>query len=542
MKEKNNPDNLEQFFQQSLRNYEEDPGKEFWDKIVPVIPTKPVVESKPFYRGWMILAAFIGGILLSSLFFFWHSNNAYISKLEIEVNKRTQTISTLEQQVIQLQQTIITKDQELIKASLVKTKNKLQEGKASPENLFSSSVTSKKAIAISPTKNKSFIKPEIARTKSVVVTNSAKDISVLQPFSTNFKTARPLLLNQYSASFLNYKSTLLLTDYQLISNHFFNREMERFITPEVKKIDRIADFDEIPSDKVFSIRFDKDYHLINWAEVKNTHPTSNTKGLDIDDDGLTSFIIASFNPISNLKYQLNGYRPNITISEVAGVKSALNWSITSGIETKTNWSFQIGLDFNELVLGKQSINNVRFKANELPLVNGNYTFSFNQITDGALGAVTINSQLLNQIRNDGEDVLDGDLFQLVVNTNQPLRIVRMPIMGGYKFQLNSRWYLTPKVGLAAVWSIKEQTELGDIHTLNERLSIQRSDIFLTNKVTRELLEGVFRAELGYRWRKKWFLVAEPRFKYRTKPLFTFKGVALEDAPFQVLLGIRYNID
>jgi len=255
---------------------------------------------------------------------------------------------------------------------------------------------------------------------------------------------------------------------------------------------------------------------------------------------LTSFITGYINPLSSFKYNLKGYQPKVpTLLESAGIGSSWNWSVYVGFETKSKWSVQMGFDYNNLTIIKESVNNVRFKKEDAQRVNGGYVYSFNQRTDGPLGQVSVSSTIFNQFKNDGQDILDGDLFQLSISTEQPVKIIRLPILGGYRFDLSNRFFVTPKLGVSAVWKIKDLIQLREIKTFSDRLSLQRSGIFLTTKTTTESLEANFRTEFGFRWRKRWYLVAEPRYKYG-KSLFQYNDLELKDSPFHLMIGIRFN--
>ena len=66
MKEEKKPDNLEDFFQRVLQGDEEDPGADFWDRIAPNIAPKPTGKPPFVFKGWMVLLAFLGGLLSST--------------------------------------------------------------------------------------------------------------------------------------------------------------------------------------------------------------------------------------------------------------------------------------------------------------------------------------------------------------------------------------------------------------------------------------------------------------------------------------------
>ena len=102
MKGKNKPDNLEEFFQRVLGEYEEDPGEDFWDRIAPNIPAKPVATSF-VYKGWMLALAFLIGLLLSGLFFYWQSNSQLIENFETRIVEKDTQIELLQQKILVLE-------------------------------------------------------------------------------------------------------------------------------------------------------------------------------------------------------------------------------------------------------------------------------------------------------------------------------------------------------------------------------------------------------------------------------------------------------
>jgi len=517
MEGKNKPNNLEKFFQQALGEYEEDPGEAFWDRIAPNIPQKPIGTAF-VYKRWMILFAFFGGVLLSSLVFYWQLNNQLFNTLETQIVEKNNQIEALQQQIIRFQalteskETTITTLENRIKNSIVKKEEITQ-----PNPVLSSKQIDSPKKAKSNTSPKAekepFIKLEVARETGVVATASTSDGSWLQPFliptSRNYSQLFEKDANLNSLE----RTRRLLFDNQLISNSFFAGERDDFASKTIAETtsEKIVNLALLPNKKDGKIIFDENPYELSLAEkIALFEKAKKPLDLKIDDDELTSFITGTLNPASGYKYNLDGFLPNGgAVAELTGITSSWNWSVYGGFETKSKWSVQVGLDFNSLTIVKESINNIRFKV---------------------------------EYKNDGQDVLDGDLFKLSISTEQPVKIIRLPIMGGYRFDLSKRFYVTPKLGVSAVWKIKDQTQLRQVSTFSERLSLQNSGIFLTTKTTTESLEANFRTEFGFRWRKRWYLVAEPRFKYSGKALFQYGNLALSDTPFHIMVGIRFNVD
>jgi len=546
MKGKNKPDNLEQFFQQVLGEYEEDPGEVFWDRIAPNIPKKPGGTSF-VYKGWMLGVTFLGGLLLSSLFFYWQSNTSdLLSSLEMQIIEKDNQIERLQQQIIvfqNLQETGMypsenktiefnTKNEEITQLKTVLSSNALD----SPEKA--------RLITKSQANKESFIKLETAR-KTSVATAASKNGSRLQPyFSSMGKDFSQLFTTETTNSRL-VKMNSSLTDDQLIKISYFKKTLKN--SPLAKKKTVVAktesELDLLPTKKDWIVSSDKNNFDLSLAEKLALYSKSKAlKNADKDVGELNSFIIGFINPLSSYKYNLAGYRATgAAVLGSTGIGTSWNWSVHGGIQTKSKWSVQMGFDFNQLTIIKEDVKNIRFRLEDSDPINGGYFYSFNQRTDGPLGQISVSTTILNQIKNDGEDILDGDLFQLSISTEQPVKIIRLPIMSGYRFDLSKRFYLTPKLGISAVWKIKDQTQLGEIKTFSDRLSVQNSDIFLTTKITTESLEANFRTEFGFRWRKRWYLVAEPRFKYG-KSLFRYRSLELKDAPFHMMIGIRFNVD
>ncbi len=536
MKEEKKPDNLEHFFQRVLNDYEEDPGVDFWDRIIPNIPSKP--EGKPpfVYKGWMVFLAFITGGLLSAFLFNWQSNTRLIEDLEKEIFLKETQIVELEETVRQIKTTYVRKEaiDQTINDSKIKTERTIRETSNSSDNNFN--YTKKSTVGL-PDDKKQFIKLETTRTTSVVPTTHLMQGSGPQRFvsSNNFDQ----LFKAPSPWTSNYQSMQLLFDKQLISNSknsgIYRAEKERV---------SMDNFDQLPVKEKLELDYPTNTFDLTESDKKLLLPKpTKVISIGLGDDAPTAFISATINPLSSYKYNLKGHTPqSSSFVETAGITTSWNWSVYAGFENKSKGSFQVGLDFNKLVLFKESRHNIRFNAEEATRINGGYLVSLIQRSDGALGQIVVNANIFNKLRNDENDIQDGDLFSLSIRTEQPVQILRLPIMGGYRIDLSRRFYMTPKLGVSAVWKIREQTQLKSIGAFSDRINIQNADIFLTNTVTTESLEAIFRTEFGYRWKSKWYIVAEPRFKYSGKGLFNYKQVELVDSPFHLMFGIRFNID
>jgi len=237
MKGKNKPDNLEDFFK-PLGEYEEDPGVDFWDRIVPVIPNKPT-SSGFVYRGWMIIMAFLGGLLLSSLFFYWQSNTILLNNLEIQLVEKNSQIDLLQQEVVTLQNwkainthTSENKTDEIITANKAITRPK---SVLNPKMIGSPEKS--KLNASIQTDKEPFIKLEIAQKTAVVATASTIDGSWLQSrFSPTTQDFSQLFLATNKKINIA-KQQRLLFDNQLISNSFFEGENSAFTEDNIVEKD-----------------------------------------------------------------------------------------------------------------------------------------------------------------------------------------------------------------------------------------------------------------------------------------------------------------
>lgn len=546
MKNKNKPDNLESFFQRVLKDYEEEPDVSFWNNIAPNIPAKPVGPISTGYKGWMVIAAFVSGLLFSSIGFFLQSNTSLINTLKEEITIKDTYVNELKFEIERLKkaknmaETLSTVNQQQHKKQEITQRIDLQE-----RDIL---LASKKSNLVSPTNKNRLIKLEIARNKGAVATTQSSIGSKLQ---SSFLKETVFIGKDFSYYFQPARVSVndwLLFDNQLITNSFFAKKSGVFydeneeesqsgvnLKKDLANLDLLKPAliaDKIRTEEIDQKKIDKLLKL-----------TKRKPNFGLGNDGLTSFLTFSMNPVSGLKYNLDGYQPNPnTIVESEGITSSWNWSVYGGFETKSKWSVQMGVDYNKLTIVKESVNNIQFKVDESQKINEGYVYSFNRRSDGALGSVSVSTTVFNQIKNDNQDIANGDLFKLSVSTEQPIQIIRVPILGGYRFDLSSRFYLMPKIGFSSVWKTKDRTQLRSVNTFDDRLSVQNAGIFLTSKVTTESLEANFRTEFGFRWRPRWYLVAEPRFKYAGKSLFSYKDLELRDSPFHLMLGIRFNVD
>ncbi len=581
MERNNKQDNLERFFQQSLQGFEEDPGADFWDRIVPIIPDRPIISSNSvFYKGWMLFLSFGLGVLATSLYFHWQLNNERLIYAEQLIQQNQQSIEAIRKK-------LKTETVKLPKAESLTPNPKNQEKKQlslSKKTIFTSkeSPGSNFESALKNQKNDLVIKPVIARQKSVVAPIADASNGTLQPFYLFEKKNHLSIFETTGKAPVLKTGEQLLFDNQLITNTFFNKQLVTNQQLNGEKIEMVG-FNPIPSEKNFEIIATEDFGKLSRSDKRILEQFSNLNPIEKANQGeLRTFLVMSFNSLVSKNYKFEGYRDNVPISHRATTKLVRNWSINAGIENRKNWIFQLGLDYNNLKLVKKSTINVRYHFSASDPTIGGYIQSFNRKYDSALGPVSIistifhkaksdkhsllndaetttivnqmehekqgsldgaePSTIFNQIENDGQDLLDGAQIKLTATTEQPLKFVRLPILSGYKLHLGSRWQITPKAGFAVTWGIKEKVKLQGVETSHKRLVVRNEEILITNTFTQRYLEGLFRTEFAYRWRPAWYIIAEPQLKIGNKALFTYNSVGLEERPWQLFLGLRFNIE
>ena len=333
MKGKNKPDNLEDFFK-PLGEYEEDPGIDFWERIAPMVPPK----MSPVDKGWMLAIAFVAGLLLSSLFFYWQSNTKFLKNLETQIIEKNKQIAILQQQVIELQ-----KQQ---KENKNKDNNPIVDIDSNNEEITQQKSALSLRIIDSPEKvnlrtepiqtdQESIIKLEIARKTALVTAASNMDGGWLQRFLHSVNQDFLKLFKDNNKSINIVKLQQLLTDKQLISNTFFEGLSKDYAAPsKSKKVTKQSkNLNLLPVKKTTSIAFDKNNFAFSLAEKTQLLGKAITPKLELEADyeKLTAFITGSINPLSSYKYDLVGYEPAGSINfGSAGVGTSWNWSLYDG--------------------------------------------------------------------------------------------------------------------------------------------------------------------------------------------------------------------
>ena len=548
MKKSEQPDNLESFFRNALEDYREDPGLSMWGRISASLPgaTVATTTGSALWSSWMLLVAFGVGILLSGLVFYYYQQNHQLNVIETELHSKLTTIKTLEARIHQLEREVDQQNQQLAihEQSAANWQQKALEWEQTEQML---------------TQSLGAFQENTIRPKSSGQNRFIKLTTARQPFEksvpgvpqTTFSSAvGRLFLGGKSASgrtngvAWTNRTEQLLFDKHLIRNTFFQTPPvpQKTVNSSEERSAMVANLLFLDGRPLRQLTFRTNNAMKTAADLDRLRKLQIPPNLFTNDSDVRAFINVSVNPLMKMKYHLAGYPELFSATSTLGIQNALNWSVNLGIEAKSRWSFQMGINYDALSLVREERNNIRFTASDATANHGGFVYGFNLRTDAALGPVVATSTVFNQTRGDGEDVLDGDLFGVRLTTRQPVRVIRLPILGGYRFDVARRFYITPKVGLSAVWKVRDRTQLDRLQTFSERISVQRADIFLTSKSTSEALEANLWTEFGFRYRQHWYLTAETRFRYGPSALFEYKNLALQNSALQFNLGIRYNIE
>ena len=136
---------------------------------------------------------------------------------------------------------------------------------------------------------------------------------------------------------------------------------------------------------------------------------------------------------------------------------------------------------------------------------------------------------------------NGEIFMLNVGLQQLIKITGISSQVGYRFQLNTRWAFTPKVGFSASWGQKGKAILQAASLVDDRQQLTQINLSNTNVTRSNLIEGLLTPEIAYRYSKRISFTTAPQFRLSFAPFFNNSERRVRHHFGLLKLGIRIHL-
>jgi len=166
-------------------------------------------------------------------------------------------------------------------------------------------------------------------------------------------------------------------------------------------------------------------------------------------------------------------------------------------------------------------------------IQGKYTFNFSQDEED----VSVGLTLFQPSGSSTAKLEDGDVFKTTVALQQQVELSRIYLSLGYKFNLNHRFQLIPKIGGGTILYNNLNTQISQVNVQNDVLIAQSFTIEGSQSKRRVLSSWQLSLDALYRWKPRWSIQANATQRVGFQPLRT---VQFERANgfFDLNLGLR----
>jgi len=482
-------DKLEQFFQNSLESYKENPSPDLWSEMESSIPPPPS-STIPFWKTYgagSFLILVIGLVVFIGFQKMQHAEtladiNKTIELQDQTINKITKELDEVQNQFLEKEET--KKDEENLKSN----KNTISQ-----QYIYKSEKNKKTQFSKNESKEE-IAKKESAKTDENIISNEAANIlqsKTKQDFSKKEdspNTITSLGLNKID-EVAKIPTAFLLADFT--ENEKFDLSKEKYVVFKEKRIRR-------KGVEIFG-NFNKIYPTIKLKE---------------------SFL--DYNNPNNQEYNYG-----LLLSFPVGKKGAIQYGLGFG---KSHRSFAVENDFvysnSEIEIG-----NNRARTN--------YIFNF---TTNYNGYVKFQTFIDNNKENDLLDIQTGDSFTAKINYIKRQKYMVFPVFYKYYFSNESKklnWSL--KMGAIQRFAYSEtEVAYGNASSFSQsRLKYAYSKIISINndKSSRNQTELVLGTGIEYRFSKNGLLIFEPIFKQS----MILEG-NIRPYSFGFYTGVRWNFE
>ena len=489
-------DKFEQFFQDSLKDYNSNPSDDLWSELEHQIPPPPKSSIYKKMGGWMFL--FFAIVLLSTTIL-WQQ---YENKIE-NIN---QTLKTQDQKI-----TSITN--ELKGNNLEKENISTEESEESLKEIGLTKDISKtsKFNEIIEGKREKNIFDKIIINKTEIEKVNAKDVGGNK--NVDLKNVNTLLNSITQTS----QSTQPIENFSVTTPHKEEETKTDFSTIAIPE--SISSLDVFLDHTDPSLDFYRDFETLNFGtpKVKNSVEFYNNNGWVLPNMTTTDFTVESTN-LSNRFFDLG---------------------VLYGIRLTDRVLLQLGISYGGEQTGIQFQKTFKYAEDEV-FVNNNLTQTkFVYLFTSNYRKQKIDFFILNEKQNDGDDVVANDPFTMNIQIKRRQRFFTAPVILKYFLgKKNQRLSGSLKIGFFQKVSFLEN-ELSEVNVKDishPRLFHNRTLVTQIGFQRTKNLSYLLGAGVEYKLNSRSTLIIEPTFQ---KTIFGLDEIL----PYNlgVHTGLRLNL-
>ena len=493
-------DKLEQFFQNSLEHYQEQPADDAWEKMERSIPPPPAapVRFSGKNKTWLGLFLIIGMLFLIAVGF-W-GNSQQLNEIKMSVDLQDEKIKAMAserlQKTIQAEEDFLRKNED---TSIKETQESEGIGK------LSNSIFAKKQLG-----------------------TIGGDLLIETDFGKRDNRSTEKLSNKFLNENINSNIDLLKED-----------NPTEFLNTKSESVEAVKSSQKISAENRTFETLDSIESLFSEAILAERKPIENFTIIGLEKE-LPKRGFELFGNISKI------FPRQKIINSGVSFENQQNDNVDIGllyhIPFNQNWSLQFGIGMGRTVHSSIIPKAFEYASNEVTLgddlLQTNYYYQLENNYDGKIGVTTYFD---NQKQNDGQDVLPGDYFSTEIILSRKQDYLVVPLLLKYTHgNENRRLRWTMKTGIFERIYFKKgnynSIEIKNISSTRLSHNQTQFEIIEGVKSNRKMeMEFVLGTGIEYAPNQNFTIVLEPIFK---------KAITLQEqiepATFGIYTGLRWN--
>jgi len=524
MENKNNLDRLEQYFQNALEQQEDLPSADFWERVEPLIPSPEKKKRRLFFLlfgAFMVIG--LGSTLLYSL-------NARIDAVEKEVVE----LKGVDNQGIISDIATADKNENTTIKTIPITKNE--------NNTNQNTVTAREEKTITAIEEfdeshpiKNTIIKQVAKSNELISTAPKNQlVHIKEILSTNENISSTKKSIVQIEALPNLPLTLKQWTYAQLQQSKIKPPLPKLLFKGINSDEKpTIELQDLPAplNPIFSLRSIDKLFLQN---SDNFPPPV----LHFKKKRSNEFYTSAAVSLLTIGTQLIN-DPTRPVNSVGQFQYHPTFSLRIGTVLKSRWVIELGGEYKRYFDNISSQNQHTFQvvdAVQLPDgLQGKYTFNLSDSEED----VRVGLTLFQPNGSSTARLEDGDVFNTTVAIKQQIELSRFYLSVGYKFKLNHRFHIIPKIGVGTILVNNFNAKISQVNVQDDAL-IPQSFTIIHGQSGRGIVSS-WQVSLDalYRWKPRWSLQVNATQRVGVQSLRTFQ-FERANGFFDLNVGLRYH--